>query len=223
MKKWFIVIAVAAVVFAGAGVIVVQRIPTQTGVEREKSPLTSKITDERESAVETENNGITEVSLKNPPEAVTKPSIDELKEFRRRSEQLKAIFEKLKNQGNGSEVTIGVGGAAVPVTPLYTFEDQKQGSIGRESLPQDEGTLYVFQMDDAGRLFGSTGMKFPIDLIWMNNDNTVVHIHKNVSPDYDGDLKSLWPARFVLEVNAGFADRQGIHAGDTLDLSKIPH
>lgn len=165
----------------------------------------------------------TEMSLPNPPEIVSKPSIGELKEFRKKSEELKQKVEETKTQGRAGTLTVGIGGTDVAVEPLYTYEDQTKGLLGRDSLPQDAGMLYIFQMDDAGRLFGTKGMKFSIDLIWLNSDSMVVHMHKNVPPDFDGNLKSVWPARFVLETNAGFAARYGIRVGDTIDISKIPH
>ena len=170
-----------------------------------------------------ENKGVTEISLSRAPEVVTQTTIEELKEFRKRSEELERTVAALRKKKKENELVVELGDAPLKVEPLYTFEQQQKGLIGREILPQDSGMLYVFQMDDAGRLFGTKGMKFPVDIIWANNDRTVVHIHKNVPQDYDGDLKSIWPARFVLEVNGGYVDRNGIRVGDTLDLSKIPH
>lgn len=170
-----------------------------------------------------ENKGVTEISLPSAPEVTTQATIEELKEFRKRSEELERTVAALTKEKKESELVVGLGDAPLKVEPLYTFEQQQKGLIGRESLPEDSGMLYIFQMDDSGRLFGTKGMKFPVDIIWANNDRTVVHIHKNVPPNFVDDLKSLWPARYVLEVNGGYADKHGIDVGDTIDLSKIPH
>ena len=171
-----------------------------------------------------EYSGITEVSLPRAPENVSQPSIEELKQFRKRSEELERQAADLQQKEQGvDEFVVSSGSARIVVEPLYTFEAQKKGLLGRDSLPADRGTLYVFQMDDPGRLFGTQGMKFPIDLIWANNDRQIVHIHKNVPPDFSNSLKSVWPARYVMEVNAGTVDRGGIRVGDVLELGKIPH
>lgn len=171
----------------------------------------------------TDHKGVTEVSLPSAPTTFSKPDLERLKEFRKRSEELERTVEALKKEKKERDLVVSIGDATLQVEPLYTFEAQQKGLLGRESLPEDGATLYIFQMDDPGRLFGTKGMKFPIDIIWANSNRTIVHISKNVPPDFDGDLKSLWPARYVLEVNGGTTDKHGIGVGDTIDLSKIPH
>lgn len=171
----------------------------------------------------TDNKGVTEVSLPSAPQNVSKPDLEQIKAFRKRSEELERAAATLRKEKRENELVVGLGDAPLRVEPLYTFEAQKQGLTGRDSLPEDAGLLYIFQMDDAGRLFGAKGMKFLIDIIWVNNERTIVHISKNVPPNFDGDLKSLWPARYVVEVNGGYADTHGIDVGDTIDLSRIPH
>lgn len=197
---------------------------TENVVELSVQPSTIKPSQSVPSGpIVTDNKGVTEVSLPSAPQNVSKPDLEQLKAFRKRSEELERAAATLRKEKRENELVVELGDAPLRVEPLYTFEAQKQGLTGRDSLPEDAGLLYIFQMDDAGRLFGTKGMKFPIDIIWVNNERTVVHISKNVPRDFDGDLKSLWPARYVLEVNGGYADTHGIDVGDTIDLSKIPH
>lgn len=164
------------------------------------------------------HDGITEISLPHAEKIVNKPSLEQLKNFRKRSADLKveATQEREKK-------IVHLRDAAIEVLPLYTFEDQKKGLIGVDFLPKNAGMLYVFQMDDPGRGFGTKGMKFPLDYIWMNSDLTVVHLTKNVPPDFPENIMSLWPARFVVEANAGFIDANGIQVGDTATFEHIPH
>jgi len=164
------------------------------------------------------HDGITEVSLPNGETIVNKPTIDQLKDLRKHAEEEKSAASKEREKK-----IVRIHGAQIEVLPLYTFEDQKKGLIGVEFLPKNSGTLYVFQMDDAGRGFGTKGMKFPLDYIWMNSDLTVVHLTKNVPPDYSGDTMSLWPARYVIETNAGFIDENSIAVGDKAEFEHIPH
>lgn len=219
----------AAVIVLGAVLVgwffvyrMYQSSPSEQKWEDKKEQATKSSESQSEAVVKGER-GITEISLKSAPDVASAPTVEQLKDFLKRSQMLAEQVKEMQESGKSDQLTVGVGGSALPVEPLFTFDVQQKGLVGRESLPQDTGMLYVFQMDDSGRLFGTKGMKFPIDLIWMNNDFTVVHIHKNVPPDFDGDLKSSWPARFVLEVNAGYTDRHEINVGETLDLSKIPH
>lgn len=62
-------------------------------------------------------------------------------------------------------------------------------------------------------------MRFPIDIIWINNGK-VVDVSRNASNDFN-ILKPRFyrpkePAQYVLEVNAGFAEKKGIVIGDTV-------
>lgn len=165
-----------------------------------------------------DNNGVTEVSLKSAPNVVNKPTVDQLMEFRKRSEEL--TKEAAQNR---EKKIVRLRGVDIEVLPLYMFEEQKKGLIGVEFLSKNSGILYVFQMDDDGRGFGTKGMKFPLDYIWMNSDLQVVHLTKNVPPDFSDDVMSLWPARYVVETNAGFIDTNGIQAGDVATFENIPH
>lgn len=228
MRKLIIIIGIIGVIAGGAVLVQKTRAPrsgentANTPEEQQVKSADAAINTSKE-AIVTKKNGVTEVSLPSAPIIASAPSVEELKDFQKKSKELEAEVATLRQAGRTNDLVARIGDGAVRVDPLYTFEAQQKGLIGRESLPEEEGMLYVFQMDDAGRLFGTKGMKFAIDVVWMNSDKNVVHIHKNVPPDLNGDIKSLWPARYVLEVNAGYADRHGIHVGDTMDLAKIPH
>ncbi len=93
-----------------------------------------------------------------------------------------------------------------------------QGLSGRESLQEGEGLLFVF--DRPGRhSFWMKDMNFPIDIIWLEGDGDVVHIEKDVRPDsYPQTFTPRLPARYVLEVNAGFTENQNIKVGDKAEF-----
>jgi uncharacterized membrane protein (UPF0127 family) len=81
-------------------------------------------------------------------------------------------------------------------------------SILKSSEREDDpGLLFVF--DEPG-LHGiwMKDMRFPIDILWLDDAFQVVDVRKNVAPDsYPTVFKPTKPARYVLEVTAGFADR----------------
>lgn len=221
------VVAVLLAGFFAYRAYIVQRPLLEKGsamVEKVSEPVSN--TSEQKSDAEpivSEKNGVTEISLKKAPEVVNTPSIEELKEFRKKSEELEQKVKTISAQDKANKLTASINGARFSVEPVYTYEQQKKGLLGRERLADDSAMLYVFQMDDSGRAFGTKGMKFSIDIVWANSDFTIVHITKNVPPDFDSDFKSMWPARYVLEVNAGSVDRKGIRVGDKIDLETIPH
>lgn len=221
MRTWVIILVVFVLLGGGWFLIkadqgkgIVLQGATKSESARKQAP--EAVSDSKQ--IVNSHDGITEVSLPNAVKIVNKPSIEVLKEYRKRSDEL----EKQTATFNSLPV-IRIGDTSVNVELAYTYERQKQGLDGIDSMPKDQGMLYVFQMDDPDRVFGTQQMKFPLDLMWANSDFKIVHITKNAPVGYSGDLKSLWPARYVLEVNAGFVDEHHIVVGDSLDLGTVPH
>ncbi len=114
--------------------------------------------------------------------------------------------------------TVDLAGAQVQVELAQTKAERERGLGGRESLPKGQGMLFVFEKDDR-YAFWMKNVSFPIDIIWLSNTGSVVYIASNVSPDtYPMTYVSKDPARYVLEVPAGFVNRYGVQIGDTARL-----
>src|SRR5690606_35019275 len=101
------------------------------------------------------------------------------------------------------------------------------GLSGKEKLEENNGMLFVFDKKDY-HSFWMKNMKFPIDIIFLDN-NTVVDIYKNVPPPKPGENMAKLPVyrpskavNYVLEVPAGTADKAKIKVGDTIDLQNLP-
>jgi uncharacterized membrane protein (UPF0127 family) len=68
-------------------------------------------------------------------------------------------------------------------------------------------------------------MHFPLDIIWIDAQCRMVGVAADVPtppPNADNDqiprVQSPSPSRFVLEVNAGEAARNGLAAGDVVEF-----
>ncbi len=123
--------------------------------------------------------------------------------------------------------TLTVGEKVLSVEVVNTEALREKGLSGRTSLPTDSGMLFVFETKKVNPIFWMKGMLIPLDIIWIADDE-VVKIDKNVSPPAtdtpDDKLKKFsanQPVDYVLEVNAGFIDNNGIKVGNNVDLSKI--
>lgn len=101
---------------------------------------------------------------------------------------------------------------------------RKKGLSGRDGLEENAGMLFVFLEKSSGVSFWMKEMKFPLDIIWIN-DQKIIKIDKNVQPEpgvADERLKRYSPAsdiNYVLEVNAGFADKNNLKVGDQFLLT----
>lgn len=114
--------------------------------------------------------------------------------------------------------TIAVGNAPVVVEVAETPVARERGLGGRTSLPQGRGMLFVFDSDAAWGIW-MKDMRFAIDIVWLATDGTVVHVERAVAPDtYPTSFKPPMPARYVLELPAGYMAAVGVGVGERVVL-----
>lgn len=111
-----------------------------------------------------------------------------------------------------------INGEQMMIEEVGDSQSLKLGLAKYDYLPINQGMLFVFQEDDYHGIW-MKNMKFPIDIIWLDEDFSVVDIIDNVRPEsypkvfYPKDL-----ARHVLELNAGRVEELEIIIGDNLDI-----
>ncbi len=119
---------------------------------------------------------------------------------------------------NSASSTVQIGGETLRVTVAATEAARERGLSGRTGLADDEGMLFVFPRDGK-YAFWMKDMTFSIDIIWISADGRIVYIAPNAPPTtYPEDFVSPTPARYVLEVPAGFAEMHGVKVGDIAGL-----
>ena len=98
---------------------------------------------------------------------------------------------------------------------LATTPAQAQrGLMYRPDLPDDYGMLFVMPQERV-QAFWMQNTLSPLDIIYINTDNTVVSIAKGEPLDTTS-LPSQGPAKFVFEIRQGLADVYGIKSGTKL-------
>lgn len=132
------------------------------------------------------------------------------------------VFFSINGGIFGSGPTATVNNTTINLTVADSQEERSIGLSETASLGENEGMIFLFD-DKAYPSFWMKGMEFPIDIIFLNEEQ-VVTIYKNVSPpeDENGELplyQPTRPANRVLEVPAGFADEHNIEVEDTIELS----
>lgn len=86
-----------------------------------------------------------------------------------------------------------------------------------------EGLFFVFDNPGSYGIW-MKDMKFAIDILWIGEDRKVMAIAINVPPEpgkKDPELAVYKPdgnAKYVLEVNAGLVNLNGIKAGDQVNF-----
>jgi uncharacterized membrane protein (UPF0127 family) len=93
-------------------------------------------------------------------------------------------------------------------------------------LPENQGMLFVFGERDQHHTFWMKDMVIPIDIIWID-ENKIVQIDTNVQPPVDPSkpettlVPSHQPVDYVLEVNAGWSERNNVAVGDIVNLGSL--
>lgn len=108
------------------------------------------------------------------------------------------------------------------IVELAITEAERQKGLGyRDSLADNRGMLFVYDHPEQHR-FWMKGMRFPIDIIWIENKK-IIDISANVPISDDVILPTYapkLPVSQILELNAGTVDRLGIKIGDTVQILK---
>lgn len=92
-----------------------------------------------------------------------------------------------------------------------SFLERFQGLMFTQSIPDSYGLLIrpcnqIHMMN----------MKFPLDVIYLSEDGTILHIDEDIHPWKIG--KTVKKAVGVVEVNSGTCARLGLETGDKLTI-----
>ncbi len=86
--------------------------------------------------------------------------------------------------------------------------ERRRGLAGLDALPAERGLLLP-----RTRSIHTVGMRFALDLLWLDGDGRLVRVDRGVGPRR---MRTCLRARAVVEVGAGEADafaRAGVGAG----------
>lgn len=113
---------------------------------------------------------------------------------------------------------VHIGTIPLQVLVADTPELRQQGLSGRDSLGDVQGMLFIFDENDYHGIW-MKDMKFPIDVIWIDESLTVVSVTENLQPSsYPKIFEPPKPVRYIIETNVYFSDSFGIREGDKVDL-----
>jgi uncharacterized membrane protein (UPF0127 family) len=99
-----------------------------------------------------------------------------------------------------------------------TRAEQEHGLSDVPYLASTTGMLFVFDKpDDYG--FWMKDMEFPLDIIWLDQSFKIIHIEHDLSPStYPNVFYPGSPAKYVIEVNAGIAQKFSLAIGETMQI-----
>jgi uncharacterized membrane protein (UPF0127 family) len=111
-------------------------------------------------------------------------------------------------------------GFSVTAELAVSDEERARGLMFREKMAEGQAMLFLFEEENA-HSFWMKNMRFAIDILWLDGQKRIVHLEKRVPPCPQDPCPSYGPAAaasFVLELQAGFAEKHGLRLYDRVEF-----
>lgn len=119
--------------------------------------------------------------------------------------------------------TVIIGDRKFEVSVADSQKEREIGLSETKSLLQDQGMVFLFEKPDHYS-FWMRNMKFPIDIIYINDDQ-IVTIQNNAQPAQEQESPIIYtptePSDKVLEINSGLAEKYGFKKGDKVKIENL--
>ncbi|WP_185850379.1 DUF192 domain-containing protein [Blattabacterium cuenoti] len=85
----------------------------------------------------------------------------------------------------------------------------------RSSIKEDTGMLFLLRDQEEYKRINIKGVRKFLDIIYIDEYNTIIFIDKNVNPIKEMEIADLYPSivKYVLEINAGMTEKWKIKEG----------
>ncbi len=104
------------------------------------------------------------------------------------------------------------------IISLEVAEDNSKGLMFRDSL--EGGMLFVFETKKSAS-FWMKNTKIPLDIIFLDEQFRIVDLKENFQPCTKDpcEVHTSIPAKYAIEVNAGFIKGNKLKIGDLAELT----
>ncbi|MEX0821508.1 MAG: DUF192 domain-containing protein [Rhodothermales bacterium] len=100
-----------------------------------------------------------------------------------------------------------------------TDSARQRGLMQRTSLPDRSGMFFIFDRQER-QSFWMSNTPIALDLLFVNEDSQIVDVDRYARPFSTDPIPSDAPARYVIEVPAGFADTYGLVEGERVTWTR---
>lgn len=95
--------------------------------------------------------------------------------------------------------------------------DRTRGLMFRHAMPEASGMIFVFP-EEAFHSFWMKNTFIPLDMLFIDADGRVVGVVEQAQPRTLTGRSVEGESKYVLEVNGGWCARNGVAAGDSVQL-----
>lgn len=118
---------------------------------------------------------------------------------------------------------VEIGGKRYAVEIADTDAERARGLMFRDALADGTGMLFIHDAEEP-QAYWMKNTRIPLDILYFDTGRRLVTQQRNVPPCSAGNAcpsyPSNKPARYVLELNAGEAERLKLQDGAELGLGK---
>ena len=104
-----------------------------------------------------------------------------------------------------------------------TDDDRMRGLMYRTHMAENTGMLFLPDGPPRVQTFWMKNTCIPLDMLFIDEQGMIVGILENVPPMNLAKRKVSKPSSYVLEVNAGWTSKTGVHAGQRVTLPNGSH
>lgn len=119
-----------------------------------------------------------------------------------------------------NQILVTIGDHELITEVAHTSRQRFNGLSYRDSLDDNAAMLFVYANTQPLH-FTMRYASIPLSIAFIDENLVITDIQK-MTPLEEGPWSSKFPAKYALEVNQGWFDKQGIKEGDTLELQPLP-
>ncbi len=114
--------------------------------------------------------------------------------------------------GYRADKTLTIAGQTIHAEEAMTPDALQKGLSARPCMRKNQAMLFTFPAGDSSEhCFWMKDMRFPLDIIWLDETKRVVFSATDLSPQtYPKQYCPNMPTRYVLELQSGRANELGI-------------
>lgn len=127
------------------------------------------------------------------------------------------VVASVSGCADGDLYRLSIGSIQLDIEIADTEETRARGLMFRESIPESQGMLFVFE-ESSVRAFYMRNTSVPLSIAYIDERLVIREIH-DMEPFSLESVVSRNPAMYALEVNQGAFGRWGVSVGDRLTLS----
>lgn len=100
-----------------------------------------------------------------------------------------------------------------------TEYETQTGLMYRNGMGSKQAMFFIFD-NSSMHSFYMKNTEFPLDIIFIDEEFKIASLKENAQPLDESGISSVYPIRYVLEINGGLSKTLGIAVGDSISFSR---